>query len=161
MDNIDIAKGLILKNLNIKSKNSLDNRVIIQKKIYLLQEQEVDLGYEYNWYLKGPYSPTLTSYVYILNSMEYNGVSLNDVVIGKIEKVNRFNEYKPDNLSEADWYELLASMLYIFKNYNAWAINKDKEDIIKTLIIEKPKYSPNDCEYAFEKLIESEYIEVA
>ena len=64
MDNIDIAKGLILKNLNIKSKNSLDNRVIIQKKIYLLQEQEVDLGYEYNWYLKGPYSPTLTSYVY-------------------------------------------------------------------------------------------------
>lgn len=165
MDNIDIAKGLIFKNLNIESKNSLDNRVIIQKKIYLLQEQKIDLGYCYNWYLKGPYSPALTSYVYdnldVLNSMEYEGVSLNSSVMEKIQKVNGLSEDKPENLNEADWYELLASMLYISKNYNAWAISKDKDDIIKTLIKEKPKYSVNDCEYAFGKLIESQYIEVA
>lgn len=162
MDNIDIAKGLIFKKLNIKSKNSLNNRVIIQKKIYLLQEQDVDLGYCYNWYLKGPYSPSLTSYVYenldTLKSMEYNGASLNGKVLNKIEKINEFQECKPDNLSEADWYELLASLLYIHKNCNMWSIKNDKENVIKTLIDEKPKYSREDCQIALNKLIEFDYI---
>ncbi|MBU3217790.1 hypothetical protein LL033_09945 [Clostridium estertheticum] len=165
MDNMDIAKGMIFKNLNINSKNSLDCRVIIQKKIYLLQEQEVDLGYEYNWYLKGPYSPTLTSYVYdnldVLKSMEYKEVSLNTEVIRKITKVNEFQKWKPNNLSEASWYEVLASILYIFKNHCMWGIKDyNKENIIKTLIIEKPKYSNQDCEFALKKLTEFEYIKV-
>lgn len=162
MDNIDIAKGLIFKKLNIKSKNSLNDRVIIQKKIYLLQEQDVDLGYCYNWYLKGPYSPSLTSYVYdnldTLNSMEYNSISLNKEVSSKIEKINKFQGCKPDNLSEADWYELLASILYIYKNSNMWSIKKDKKNVIKTLIDEKPKYSEDDCESALNTLNEFGYI---
>lgn len=162
MDNMDIAKGLVFKNLNIKSKNSLDDRVIIQKKIYLLQEKQVDLGYAYNWYLKGPYSSALTSYVYdnldTLNSMEYKTATLNNVVVEKIQKVNEFNEFKPENLSEADWYELLASMVYIYGNHNAWSIKNEKEDIINTLMTEKPKYLRKDCEFAFSKLIDFEYI---
>lgn len=164
MDKMDIAKGLIFKGLNIYSKDSLEDRVIIQKKVYLLQQKGIDLGYEYNWYLKGPYSPTLTKYVYdkldTLATIGYDEFLLNDEVVEKIETINKFEEDKPNNLSKASWYELLASILYIYNNHYMWGEVKDKQDIINILKIEKPKYSDEDGEVAFDKLIKYEYIKV-
>jgi len=50
-------------------------------------------------------------------------------------------------------------MLYISNNNDMWGIKKgDKKDIIEVLIKEKPKYSNEDCDPAFDNLIESNYI---
>jgi len=43
---------------------SLDTRVILQKKVYFLQEFGCKLGYNFGWYLKGPYSTDLTRDAY-------------------------------------------------------------------------------------------------
>jgi len=165
MDKMDIAKSLIFKGLNINRKETLVDRIMIQEKVYLLQQLGIDLGYQYNWYLKGPYSPTLTEYIYdnhdLLNSIETGGISLNKKVIDKIEGVNSLTIDKPKGIDEASWYELLASILYIYNENHMWYIDKEKEEIIRILQMEKPKYAALQCEAAYDKLIEYNYIKVS
>jgi hypothetical protein len=40
--------------------SSFGHRLILQKTVYLAQACGVDLGYDFHWYLRGPYSPALT-----------------------------------------------------------------------------------------------------
>ncbi len=46
---------------------SLNDRIRVQKAIYLAQVAGADLGYDYNWYLRGPYSPELANDYYKLS----------------------------------------------------------------------------------------------
>ena len=75
VNNIDIANGIVFQKMAI-GKESFDDRLICQKKIYLLQSLGTNLGYTYNWYVRGPYSPALTTYIYanldVLNSNDFS-----------------------------------------------------------------------------------------
>lgn len=44
--------------------NDFDDRLILQKRIYLLQFFGFPLDYRYNWYVRGPYCPQLTEEAY-------------------------------------------------------------------------------------------------
>lgn len=45
----------------IPSIESFEDRIIVQKTVFLLQLKELDFGYtDYNLFLRGPYSPHLT-----------------------------------------------------------------------------------------------------
>jgi len=46
---------------------SFDNRLKYQKLIYLVQNSGLSLGYGYNWYVRGPYSPSLTQDLFEIN----------------------------------------------------------------------------------------------
>ena len=77
MTNIDIANGLIFQALAVE-KNSFDERLLSQKKIFLLQELGVDIGYSYNWYIRGPYSPDLMAKGFMYNSLREIHEHIND-----------------------------------------------------------------------------------
>jgi len=47
---------------------SFDDRLILQKTIYLVQAKGIHLGYYYHWYLHGPYCPSLTRDLYAIDS---------------------------------------------------------------------------------------------
>lgn len=95
MNNIDIANGMIFQKMRI-SIESFDERLICQKKIYLLKSLGTDLGYVYNWYVHGPYSPTLTSYVYnnidVLKNEDFSRWKLSKNAENNIEIVNKLLE---------------------------------------------------------------------
>ena len=116
MNNMDIANGIIFKKMAI-SKESFDDRIICQKKIYLLQSLGTDLGYSYNWYLRGPYSPALANYVYsnaeLLSSTNFDDYKISESVTENIKRVNDLEKQRPTDLSLSSWYELLASLIYI------------------------------------------------
>ena len=120
MTNIDIANGLIFQALGV-SKDTFDDRLISQKKVFLLQELGVNIGYSYNWYVHGPYSPDLTTYIFnnldVLKEQDFSNYRFSDTVQGKIDSVNALANAKPDSLSIPSWYELLASVLYINKKW--------------------------------------------
>ena len=141
MTNIDIVNGLIFQALQIK-KDTFDDRLLSQKKIFLLQELGVDIGYSYNWYIRGPYSPDLTDYIFnnldMLKEQDFSKYRLADDVCTKIEKVNHLVQKKPDTLSIPSWYELLASVLYIHKT---WKKGEDNEKVYSTLVQYKPQYT--------------------
>lgn len=62
MDRQQIALRLSLRELGIElDMGSFDRRLIVQKAAYLAQAAGVGLGYYFRWYLRGPYSPDLTS----------------------------------------------------------------------------------------------------
>ncbi|MEE0537195.1 MAG: hypothetical protein UC749_01935 [Ruminococcus sp.] len=155
MNNIDIAKGIIFQNLNI-SNESFDDRLISQKKIYILQSLGTNLGYEYNWYIRGPYSPSLTTYIYnnidVLSVSDFSSYKIASNVKDNIEIVNSIVKEKDSlNLSVSSFYELVASLLYIYNHRESWKIDKDDLDTLyNELLRYKPQYDKEQCQKAFE-----------
>lgn len=97
MNSIDVANGMIFQEMKI-GKETFEKRLVCQKKIYLLQGLGTDLGYNYNWYVRGPYSPSLTNYVYnnldILSVSDFSPYQLSQSAKSNIEKVNSLVELK-------------------------------------------------------------------
>lgn len=161
MNNIDIAKGIVFQKLSIK-KETFNDRLISQKKVYLLQGLGTDLGYSYNWYVRGPYSPVLAKYIYknhdLLSDYDYSGIHLREEAARNIDTVNKMENDKPTDLDVASWYELLASMLFAFSNKSAWDVDTGKEDdVIKKLLEHKPQYSYDQCIDAVKTLKKNSY----
>lgn len=163
MNNIDIANGIVFKKMEL-SKDSFDARIICQKKIYLLQSLGTDLGYSYNWYVRGPYSPMLANYVYtnieLLSNTNFDSYRISESAEENINRVNSLQEQKPNDFSLASWYELLASLLYIERNRNSWKIENDRESLFETLIKYKPKYNQFQCAHAFDVLENRGFVRV-
>ena len=163
MNNIDIANGIVFQKMEI-SKESFEDRLICQKKIYLLQSLGTDLGYTYNWYVRGPYSPSLTNYVYnnleILSSNDFSGYSLSSSAENNIDIVNSLLEDKRADFGIASWYELLASLLYIFNNKRSWKIDEGDNALFGALIKQKPQYNKEQCAYAFDTLRKKGFIQL-
>ncbi|HEY3968183.1 MAG TPA: hypothetical protein VGM05_26710 [Planctomycetaceae bacterium] len=61
MDRQQIGLKLALDALGIPVRlDSFADRLTVQKCVYLSQAAGIQLGYTFHWYLRGPYSPTLT-----------------------------------------------------------------------------------------------------
>ena len=148
MTNIDIANGLIFQALNIE-KDTFDDRLLSQKKIFLLQELGVNIGYSYNWYIRGPYSPDLTTYIFnnldMLKEQDFSDYKFTDTVKGKIDSINGLAVKKPKTLTVTSWYELLASVLYIYRKWG-------KENVYESLIQHKPQYTKEQFDAAVKEL---------
>lgn len=153
MNKVDIANYLIFKKFNVR-KDTFDERLLAQKKMYLLQEIGTNLGYHYNWYLHGPYSPSLTTYIYNNldwmenSSSEFKDYKLSQKTMNNIQKVLALaNRSKTAKLSETSWYELLASLYYIKRNKESWGV-KSNEDLFSKLLEQKPQYTKEQCQSA-------------
>lgn len=159
MNNIDVANGLVFRQLGI-GKDTFEARLISQKKMYLLQALGTDLGYRYNWYLRGPYSPALTNYMYANldwlkdSGNELSKYSLSDAAENNIKCVNELAQQSGSaDLEEAAWYELLASLHYIYQNKKSWSVTgTGLEDIFEKLRQYKPQYTEKQCQVAFDVL---------
>ncbi len=145
-------------------KKVLKIDLFVKKKIYLLQSLGTDLGYTYNWYVRGPYSPSLTNYVYnnleILSSNDFSGYSLSSSAENNIDIVNSLLEDKRADFGIASWYELLASLLYIFNNKRSWKIDEGDNALFGALIKQKPQYNKEQCAYAFDTLRKKGFIQL-
>lgn len=151
MTNIDIANGLVFQSLGI-SKDTFDERLLSQKKVFLLQELGVDMGYSYNWYVRGPYSPDLANYIFnnldILKEQDLSGYQLSEESCQKIESVNNLASKKPVTINSlASWYELLASVLFIHKLWH-----KNEDDVFACLKQYKPQYTQEQFDAAVSEL---------
>ena len=160
MNKIDFVKGAVFKKLGLR-KDSVDNRLICQKKIYLLQSLGVNFSYVFNWETHGPYSPELSEYIYaqfdVLMSEDYSDIRLKETVDNKINKVNALSDKKGSELRVASWYELLASILYINNNKDSWKI-ENKDSLYRTLISYKPQYNKKQFDNAYDILRDSYFL---
>jgi len=150
----NISLAVALRDLDCFSLNTLSDRLLVQKKIYLSQALGIDFGYRYNWYLKGPYSPELTSAAFDVTpyGLDYiKEYEFGSEVLDVFNKVNRMSDSenrKKRNMAIADWYELLASVHYLAKNL----VGPQKEAVCRKLISEKPKYTHDDFIAAWDEL---------
>lgn len=123
MEPKQIVLKLVLDALNEPHDiSSVEDRVRIQKAIYLAQLFGVNLGYSYSWYVKGPYSTSLTRDYYSLQEAAIAGADATDTmvlsphVLAAIPHTQALLQ-RPENLtlSRSAWYELLASLHFLMR----------------------------------------------
>ncbi len=142
------------------SLDGFSNRILTQKTIYLCQVVGVDLGYRYNWYLKGPYSPALTSDAFELKDItQFQNVRLKDHVRGKIQVVNDLlAKHHNYDLEKADWSELLVSLHYL-RHISPQPVKKTKDEVINALCECKNYFTSDQAACAWDELNQMGLIE--
>lgn len=127
MDSRALALKLVLQNLGVEHNiDTVTDRLTLQKAIYLAQAAQVDLGYSYGWYLRGPYSPRLTQDYYNLASLSdedlLDGLSAHELKESVKKNLKRVKTLVASTtrgeVSLARWLELLASLHYLLQVSN-------------------------------------------
>lgn len=121
MESSQIALKLLLDSLGISPAiKTVNQRMAVQKGVYIAQLAGVDFGYRYNWYVRGPYSPALTRDYYALDKAltagedEFNGRGLRGAVQDKLANIKPLLQVPSDvDLNQAHWLELVASVHYL------------------------------------------------
>ena len=97
------------------SMDQFDDKLEVQKITYLAQESGIDLGYEFEWYIRGPYCKQVSEDAH--KAIDSNLTELPNNVGLNQEQVNEFGEMLRPHLNNTDWLEIAASILYL-KNEN-------------------------------------------
>jgi len=111
-----------------------NQRLIIQKTIYLMQQFDLYIGYDFNWYLRGPYSPDLTrdSYQILRRYGELPKIGFADLEAEA--RFQRFLAFTSRRLHDHDWLEAVASIHYLHKRTS----NNDPETIYRRITAKMP-----------------------
>lgn len=121
MDRRQIAMKLAMDMLGGIKTTGFDNRLALQKTIYILQSAGVKLGYRYSWYLRGPYSRELTADAFSVREEldaqfdESNQWRLDDQSAGIVKKLQPYLSVTPKEFAGPihKWLEVLASVLFL------------------------------------------------
>ncbi|MEM3656532.1 MAG: hypothetical protein QXP58_08485, partial [Thermoprotei archaeon] len=137
--------GSLLQYLGIDIKQvkaNFDSRLRVQKVIYLLmlhQDFKGMLDFEFNFYLRGPYSPDLAQVYFSLSEdKDYPLPTLPD---GAKEYLNYIKDFELKDL------ELVASTIEVIK----WSPSATEEDIINRVAELKPEFEKASIERAYQK----------
>lgn len=118
MDRQQIGMKLVLDAIGLPFRiGCFDERLILQKTVCLVQALGVDLGYDFNWYLRGPYSPGLTRDAFAVATQLQEGDESEDWKLDD-ESSRRLRKVKPlfttsDRHALAIKLELLASIRFL------------------------------------------------
>ena len=120
--------------------STFDNRLQLQKIIYLLQSSGMSLGYGYNWYVKGPYSSPLAYDLFgIEKSTEIyeknEGIKFKDHE-HIVHKLKSFRDFLGDDINDVKYLEVLASLHYI--NEATFSCKDDESELKHRLLEAKP-----------------------
>ncbi|OHB59695.1 MAG: hypothetical protein A2167_03220 [Planctomycetes bacterium RBG_13_46_10] len=119
MDRQQIALKLTIDGLELPFKiDTFYDRLILQKAVYLSQAIGINLGYYYQWYLHGPYCPSLTRDEYAVavelgqDIDESKGWTLDDVSKDRLKNLkNLIPKVEQKKISRK--LELLSSIHFL------------------------------------------------
>ena len=156
MDRQQIGVKLTIDGLKLPFRiDTFEDRLILQKAVYLAQAGGVNLGYYYHWYLHGPYSPSLTRDEYAIATDisvgldESKGWKLDDSSSQRLEEIRSiFTE--PERGRLAKRLELFASVHFLIEQKQVSRV--DTSRITATLKRFNKDFSEEDVKKALEEL---------
>jgi len=144
--------GGILKRLGFfeprRFKKDFERRLITQKTIYILQAFGLYLGYSFNWYLRGPYSPGLTRDAYSLAEMYQYIPSARFQNPNEEKRFGEFQKMLEEIGKNSRFLELIASTHFV-RRVNP---ELDSEGLFKQIVNRKPRTRRSDFDRAIELL---------
>jgi len=156
MDRQQIGVKLTIDGLGLEFKiDFFQDRLIMQKSVYLAQAAGVNPGYYYHWYLYGPYSPSLTRDEYSIamdisaDMDESKEWKLDDKSSQRLEKIQGIFA-EPDRDKLAKKLELLASVHFLIDRKQVSKV--DTSRITATLARFNKDFSEDDIKEALEEL---------
>jgi uncharacterized protein YwgA len=111
MDNI-VLGGIVKRLYPSFSMQEFNNRLRIQKMIFLMRAFNLDLGYHFNLYLRGPYCPNLTRDAYEVS--DWNVVPL--MKFNDPDQEVQFTKFISSIASHKDdleWLEIGSTLLML------------------------------------------------
>lgn len=139
-------RALTKKKLDMRS---YDNRLLIQKMVYILQRLGFKFNYYFSWYLKGPYSPQLTYQAYLAGENKITAEA--KLGMHELELVEKLTTQFGQDLSSERQMELLGSMLFLKYDFYDQPL-KENETIVKKLVHLKPWYTKEEAGIMLEKI---------
>lgn len=144
-----VELGFILNQIpNYKfSLDMFSDRLRFQKMVYLLQAFGIYLGYDFSWYLRGPYCPSLTVNGFALESIYGEipaGKKPRFIRSDKQELFVKFQDMVKDK--STDQLEILASLHY------QKLILDDVAKIKEAVINKRPRISKGDVDRMWDEL---------
>lgn len=145
MDASQVALKLVLDDLGVGADISTKSRrKTVQKAVYLVQAAGVDLGYRYNWYVMGPYSPALTRDYYALQQGIEASLDVTDDYELQAPVATVVADVMPIleppagvDLEQADWVELVASVHFLLTKQR-----RSEDDARLVINSQKPHVAP-------------------
>ena len=118
------------------SKNSFEDRLEMQKAMYLLQDLGISVGdYDFMWYKHGPYSQSLQNDILDFQMTDTNVYYSRDAE-SVIQSLHSVIMYKDKSYTTSNWAECLGSMQYLRENM--LPSSASDEEIIDELVRRKP-----------------------
>lgn len=121
------------------SYGSFDDRLKMQKMVYLLQEEGVSIGhYGFDWYKHGPYSQVLLDDMYMENGTVCQELNYTPEAERRIERLKDiFNDTEAkEKYGMKNWTECLASIHFL--RMKEMGSNASEEDVLRVLTQRKP-----------------------
>ena len=129
-----VLTARILRRVGSFSVDNFLDRLRVQKTVYLLQTFGIYLGYNFTWYLYGPYSPALTRDAYdVLPALgRFEAQRFADE--GTEQRFREFLEFLGPEKDDPQWLELVASLHMLNRIYG----EKGKATIFKKMQKKQP-----------------------
>ena len=114
MDPHAVDLGFVLrqfKNYNFSMKDFKD-RLHLQKFVYLLQAHDIYLGYDYLWYIHGPYCTILAEHGFELDTI-YNDIpetGTEFIWSYAQQRFEKFKEFIKDKENDVDFLDITATL---------------------------------------------------
>ena len=124
--------------------DNFKHRLRVQKFVYLLQSFDIYLGYDYSWYLHGPYCTTLATMAKALrpiyDKIPYDpGMAFVDPGVQK--RFERFKRFIGGRENDNTFLEIAAS-LHILHKTSGLA----RPDIIKRVTAKRKQFIESECD---------------
>ena len=140
----------ILNSLCNVSLDGFDDRLKLQKLGYLAQSLGASGGFTFSWYLRGPYSSSLTKMLYGAEEVGLLGKKQN---LSKNEKkiVDNLEKLLGNNLDNPRMLELYASVWYLLPKREI--TDEDVKYVFDRIKDEKPKYSESEIKESMDTIL--------
>jgi len=159
MDRRQTGVKLVLDGLGLGFKiGAFFERLILQKAIYLAQAGGINLGYHYQWYLHGPYSPALTRDAFSMQLEITAGMDdsgrwvLDDASRNRVGQLRRLIPDQPDPMARARKLELLASVYFLIDRKQV--SGRDVKQITDLLVRFNKNFTHTEVQDALGELVE-------
>ena len=126
--NPSMLAGLLKRAYPKFDMTTFSNRLKLQKFVYLLQRSGMSLGYDFYWYLYGPYSTELTRDAFQIENFD----KIEPMRFPEAEIETKFSNFidKLGQLKDDDKWMEIASSIDILRSLYP---NKSKQQIIKEI----------------------------
>ena len=130
------------------SVDTFSARKQLQKLVYLAEVFRIDMGFKFNWYIHGPYSPDLTRVMF--DKEKGKSVKIKDMP-NLESNVSKLKNFLGDDINSSSRLELIASVHYVSSIVEDPI--KEKTDVLNTIYDEKPQFSKIDVEQCYERVM--------
>jgi len=141
----------ILNALTTFNIENFNDRLRLQKLVFLARKMGFNAGYSFDWYLRGPYSPSLTRMLFSANDQDQ--LIVDDYTLNVAERavVERLTEFLHDDVESHRVLELLASVWYYIRRrvYS----EDERQELLDEINQKKPQYSRTEIERAFDRIM--------